>query len=52
MYKKYVRDCGIILLEFDYNGKLRFISGRKDHVILNNLSTIWEENKPVLEELF
>ena len=52
MYKKYVRDRGTIFLEFDQSGILCFISGNKDHYILNNISTLWEPEKPILEEAF
>lgn len=43
MYKKYVRETGVILLEFNRVGILQFISGNRDNNhYLNDLTRIWE----------
>lgn len=53
MYKKYVREANVILLEFNRVGILQFISGNKDNNHhLSDLTRIWEEGKPVLDQLF
>lgn len=42
MYKKYVRENNVILLEFNRVGILLFISGNRDEPYLNDLSRVWE----------
>jgi hypothetical protein len=41
MYKKYVLENNVIMMEFDRDGILQFINGKKENRYINQLIKIW-----------